>query len=50
MAKYKCPTPGCKYMQDEPGDCCGQSLIKISDEEAAEILSSKTEEVKSQNA
>jgi len=32
MTKYKCPEPGCKYVSEEPGDCCNQDLVTISEE------------------
>jgi len=37
MTKYKCPQAECKYVSDEPGDCCGKKLVPISDEEAEKL-------------
>ena len=36
MTKYKCPQEGCKYTSDEPGECCGKPLEKMSDKESPE--------------
>ena len=38
MTKYKCPNPDCKYVTEEPGDCCGLALVEISHEEAEKLL------------
>jgi len=37
MTKYKCPTPDCRFVADEPGNCCGKELIEITDEEAEKL-------------
>ena len=30
MTKYKCGNPECKYVSDEPGDCCGNKLVEVT--------------------
>lgn len=37
MVKFKCADAACKYVSDKPGECCGQELIEISDEEAEKL-------------
>ena len=32
MTKYKCPKSGCKYVSDEPGQCCHVDLVEVSGE------------------
>lgn len=33
MEKYKCTAPGCKYVSEDAGECCNQSLTIVSDKE-----------------
>jgi len=42
MTKYKCPNPDCKYTSDEPGDCCGKPLEKISEKEEKQLPAKKS--------
>jgi len=41
MTKYKCPNADCKYVSDEPGDCCGAKLVETSDEDAEKLKADK---------